>query len=1063
MGGKRKIKLAWLQGGWLTRLFLTATLVLIYSLLSVSYAQKKGPQTLFSEYLKSFLTWRNIGPATPGGRTVDLDVVESKPWIIYAAIGPAGLWKSENNGLSWFPVFYQEATVSVGAVAVAQSSPNIVWIGTGESTARNSVTVGDGVYKSTDGGKTWTNMGLKDTRHISRILISRGDPNIVYVAAMGHLWGPNQERGVYKTIDGGKTWSRILYINEDTGICDLEMDPEDSLILYAAAYEHRRLPYRMISGGPGSGLYRTKDGGQSWEKLTRDLPEGIMGRIGLAVARSRPGVVYALIEHQDPGIWRSEDYGQTWKRTCDAATYRTVNNRPFYYSHIYVDPSDDQTIYVQSTGLYVSNNMGQKFRAIGQGTHPDHHALWINPKNPLHLIDGNDGGIDITYDGGKTWLPVTSIDAAQVYQIGYDFSLPYRVYCGLQDNGCWGGPSNSLDTRGILNEHWEFISGGDGFFVRPDPKNIFIVYANSQNNGLLRIDRRHGRGKSIRPEASLKEPPYRFNWNAPVLVSPHDNNTIYCAGNFLFRSKDGGYSWERISPDLTTNDPAKKVDGVGPITLENSGAEVHCTITAIAESPVQPGVLWAGTDDGLVHISRDNGKTWVNVTRNIPGLPKNSWCSRIEASHFEPGTAYLTFDNHRNDDYKPYVYKTDDFGKSFKSITSNLPPLGWAHVIREHPHNKNLLFVGTEFGIFFSYNSGLSWIDLKGSNLPTVSINDIAIHPRDNDLIIGTHGRGIWILDDISVLSQFEEEILGQDFFLFETREAVLFYTSNRGDPYSLSGGFSGKNPVPGAYINYLVKKDLEGDLRIKITDESGETITELPLNKKAGLNRTVWNLQFVPRASDGKKYSPVGAVNIMCYVLPGCYTASIKIGDKEYKSLIRILPDPRFEIIPELIKKQYSLVGDLIKINNIYARAVAATRNLSRALQTTRNDLIMLQDVNLKAFLNKKFETIWSKFQSITDIFQTEGTFLGLTVPYEKFLRMPINFRLLTLPQSLASYPSEPTETQIRLTSEINQLVVESIELFNKFLKSDLIEFNELLQKSGIKPLSLPPAVTLE
>ncbi|MCR4409210.1 MAG: hypothetical protein QHH43_00180 [Candidatus Saccharicenans sp.] len=1015
-----------------------------------------------ADYLNKFITWRNIGPAVPGGRTVDLDVVEKKPWIIYAAVGPSGLWKSENNGVSWVPVFQREATVSVGAVAVAQSAPEVVWVGTGESTSRNSVTLGDGVYRSTDGGKTWKNMGLKDTRHISRIIISRGDPNIVYVAAMGHLWGPNSERGIYKTIDGGESWKKILYVNENTGFSDLEIDPENSQVLYAAAYEHRRLPYRMVSGGPGSGLYRSTDGGLTWTRLKQDLPEGIMGRIGLAVARNRPGVVYALIEHQDPGIWRSEDYGQTWKRTCDAKTYKNVNNRPFYYSHIYVDPNDDRTIYVQSTGLYVSNDMGQKFRAIGQGTHPDHHALWIDPANPLHLIDGNDGGIDITYDGGKTWLPVTSIDAAEVYQVGFDYSVPYRVYCGLQDNGCWGGPSHSLDSRGILNEHWEFINGGDGFFVRPDPKNSFIVYCNSQNNGLIRKDLRHGLGKGVRPEAPLNEPPYRFNWNAPIMISPHESNTVYCAGNFLFRSKDGGYTWEKISPDLTTNDPTKQVDGVGPITVENSGAEVHCTITAIAESPVQAGVLWCGTDDGNLQVSRDGGQTWTNVVRNIPGLPKNSWCSRVEASHFEAGTAYVSFDNQRSDDYSPYVYKTTDFGKTWKSLRSNLPDFGWVHVVREHPENRNLLFVGTEFGIYVSYNSGLSWIKIHGSNLPTVAVHDIAIHPRENDLIIGTHGRGIWILDDICYLSQLRQEVFNSDFYLFKPRQAYLFFNSSRGDIYS-TFGFRANNPPVGAGLTYFVRTDLSGDFRISIRSGDQEQIIELPLQKKAGLNRTYWNLQFMPKTGGGERPQIAGIMSVMCNITPGEYDVLIKIGEKEYKSRIKVLPDPRFELNPAELQGQYQVVAELAKTNNLYARAAAAARNISRDLEKIAGEISTIKDEGTRKQAQDQYRKFMDSFNAVSEIFQTEGTLVGLSIPYQKFLRGPLNIRLITLIQGIAGYPSEPTTTELKQAEEINLKVCDSIQKLNEFIQRDLYEFNRFLEVNKLTAIKKPELISLD
>jgi photosystem II stability/assembly factor-like uncharacterized protein len=1039
---------------------ITVLVFLLIILLSITYAQSSDP---LEKLLSNFLTWRNIGPAVPGGRTVDIDVVESNPNLIYAAVGPSGVWKSENNGVSWFPVFYKEVTVSVGALAVAQSSPEIIWVGTGEATCRNSVTIGDGVYKSTDGGKTWTNMGLKDTRHISRILISRGDANVVYVAAMGHLWGPNPERGVYKTVDGGKTWTKVLYINENTGICDLEMDPANSQILYAAAYEHRRLPYKMISGGPGSGIYKSTDGGQTWVKLSEGLPSGTMGRIGLAVARSKPGVVYALIEHQDPGLWRSEDYGQTWKRMCSATVYKSINNRPFYYSQIYVDPSDDATVYVQSTGLYVSKDMGQKFKAIGAGTHPDHHALWIDPKNPLHLIDGNDGGIDITFDGGKTWWPVVNIDAAEVYQVGYDFNIPYRVYCGLQDNGCWGGPSNSLDSRGILNEHWEFINGGDGFFVRPDPKNSYFVYANSQNNGLVKRDLRAGLSKGIRPEAPFSEKPYRFNWNAPIMISPHDPQTIYCGGNFLFRSRDGGYSWEKISPDLTTNDPKKQVDGVGPITPENSGAEVHCTITALAESPVKPGILWCGSDDGLVHVSTDGGQTWVNVTKNFPGLPAGSWCSRIEASHFEPGTAYVSFDNHRVDDYRPYVFKTTDFGRTWKSIKSNLPDFGWVHVIREHPANKNLLFVGTEFGIYLSYNCGLGWIKIHGTNLPTVSVNDIAIHPRDNDLIIGTHGRGVWILDDISFLTELTPEIIKKDFYLFRPRDVYMMFNSSRGEGFGSGTIFSGKNPAFGLNLIYLINKELSSEARFQVKDQNDKTITELPLAKKVGLNKTSWSLQFLPEASDGKKYAPgTTAFNQLCYVTPGQYKLILKIGDQEYKTEASIRPDPRFEMDVEGLREQYKLIGELARANFYFMKGVSVVKNINKALADKKAELEKRNGDNFaqKQEVLTELEALIKTFSSITDIFQTEGTLSGLAIPYEKFLRGPTNMFLLSLWTDISSFPGRPTVTQKERAEELINLIYKSCAEVDKFNESQLKPLNEQLKKIGLQEIAVPTKI---
>ncbi|MBU2437871.1 MAG: hypothetical protein KKC69_01820, partial [Acidobacteria bacterium] len=778
------------------------------------------------------MEWRNIGPAEMGGRTVDIDVVESSPWIIYAAIGPSGVWKSVTNGFTWEPVFEKESTVSVGDIAIDQSRPATVWVGTGEATSRNSTTIGDGVYRSTDGGKSWVHHGLRDTRHISRIVIDPVNPDTVYVAAMGHLWGPNEERGIYKTEDGGETWDKILYVNETTGCADLVMDPSDSLILYAASYDHRRYPYYFRSGGPGSAVYKTVDGGRNWKKLTKDLPEGTLGRIGLDVSRSSPNVVYALIEHEDGGIWRSEDKGESWARTCDNETYVMVNNRPFYYSQIRIDPSNDETVYVFSGGNFVSHDRGQKFRSVSGGTHPDHHALWIDPKNPLHLIDGNDGGIDISYDGGRSWWGARNMILSEVYQIGYDMRDPYYVYCGLQDNGLWGGPSATYDAKGITNEDWYAVGGGDGFYAQVDPEDHTVVYGNSQMNGLYRFDLKTGLSKTIRPLASLKDKPYRYNWNAPILISPHDAKTVYTAGNVLFRTRNGGVTWETISPDLTTDDPDKQKDSGGPITPDNTGAEVHCTIITITESPVEAGVIWCGTDDGNVQVTRDGGKTWANTVGNIMGLPPNTWCSRIEASHFKAGTAYVAFDGHRTDDYGTYVYKTSDFGKTWTSVRGDLP-FGWVHVIREDLKNPNLLFVGMEFGVFASLDGGRSWFS-PGKPLPTLAVRDIAVHPS-GDLIIGTHGRGVWIMDDILPLQEMTPEVMAKDVYFFPIRPATRYFPSSRYEVFS-ADEFSVSNPPYGMGLSFYFSEKPADIPKVFISDKAGERIFEIHLKKREGL-----------------------------------------------------------------------------------------------------------------------------------------------------------------------------------------------------------------------------------
>ncbi len=1009
---------------------------------------------LFDKFL-----WRPLGPAIMGGRTVDIDVPEGRRGTVYAAVGPSGVWKSENHGTTWSPVFFKESTVSVGDVTVAPSDPSIVWVGTGEATCRNSVTIGDGVYKSTDAGKTWTNMGLNETRHVARILVNRGDPNIVLVAAMGHLWGPNPERGVFRTVDGGKNWQKTLYINNDTGIADIAQDPSNSLIIYAAAYEHRRLPYIYTGGGPGSGIYRSSDGGVSWERLTKDLPAGTLGRIGLAVARSKPGVVYALIEHDDGGIWRSEDYGNSWKRACDAPTFRRVNSRPFYYSQIHVDPSDDRTVYVLSTGLFVSNDGGQKFRPIGAGIHPDHHGFWIDPSDPAHLIDGNDGGIDISYDGGKTWQAVQNIDAAEVYQVGFDLDTPYRVYCGLQDNGVWGAPNASLDPRGITNEDWVMIGGGDGFFARPDPTDPGTVYSNSQMNGLQRYDARIGRAKGIRPSAAAKDRPFRFNWNSPVFVSSRDPETVYCGGNYLFRSSDKGHSWETVGPDLTTDDPEKQKDSGGPISRENTGAEVHCTIVAIAESPVEASVLWCGTDDGNLQLTRDGGKTWRNVAPAIPGLPKHTWCSRVEASHFDAGTAYASFDGHRTDDYRTYIYATADFGKTWRPLAQGLP-FGWVHVVREDLVNRNLLFAGTEFGVHASLDGGRSWFSLR-NNLPTVAVHDIAIHPRERDLIIGTHGRGIWVLDDISFLREMSEALWASDFRLFGVRSAVWYWTTVRGEPYG-KPGFLGKNPQPGVPVTAWLKADTKEKIRVAIKDASGKTVSELEMDPKAGFQRAVWNLQFVPEASDGKKYPAGSALFVsLPVVLPGKYAAEISMGGVVHRSEFEVAHDPRAAVLPaEAWQAHYRAIGDVLKASRKLALAITSAKSVRRHLDSLSPELARMGE---RAAPARKALTPFLDSLSRVEAAIIPGDFLSSQVSLDSALRGgPLSIRLMTLGMGIAGFPSAPSATEIAQVADLGLALDDAVARLNALIETEVPKLNKVFTELGLKAFPSIAAVAI-
>lgn len=1003
------------------------------------------------------LSWRSIGPAVMGGRTVDIDVVEREPWIIYAAIGPSGVWKSTNNGITWEPVFDKESTVSVGDIAVAQSQPDIVWVGTGEATCRNSVTIGDGVYKSTDAGKTWTNMGLEDTRHISRIIINPGDPNIVYVAAMGHLWGPNKERGIYKTVDGGRTWKKILFVNQDTGFADLALDPSNSLVLYAAAYDHRRQPYHFRSGGPGSGLHKTTDGGETWTRLTKDLPEGVMGRVGIDVSRSSPNVVYALIEHEDGGIWRSEDRGESWTRTCDNETYKTVNFRPFYYSQIRVDPSDDKVVYVFSGGCYRSEDMGKKFKPISGGTHPDHHALWIDPKNPLHLIDGNDGGIDITYDGGKSWQAIQHMALAEVYQLGYDMRDPYYVYCGLQDNGLWGGPSATYDAQGIFNEDWFMVGGGDGFFAQVDPSDHNTIYGNSQMNNLYRYDLRIKLNKNVRPLASLKEPPFRFNWNSPIHISPHNPKTIYTGGQFLFKTTDSGHSWVRISPDLSTNDPKKQKNSGGPITPDNTGAEIHCTIVTIAESPMAQGVIWCGTDDGNVQVTRDGGATWTNVIANIKGLPANTWCPRIEASHFDTGTAYSAFDGHRHDDYSPYVYKTTDYGKTWTSITGNLP-FGWVHVVREDIKNRNLLYVGTEFDIYASLDGGASWFSLK-NDLPTVAVRDIAVHPHENDLIIGTHGRGVWILDDTTPLQEMREDILQSESFLFGLRPCTEFFPSTTRETYA-SPVYSAKNPDYGMSIAAYLRHKPKERPHIGIKNERGEVLFEMHLPAREGLHRQTWNLRYLPKTEDGEqiKISGVGFIAAP-FAPPGEYTVELTVGDLVLRQKGLVRPDLRFQFAEGDRVAQAKHLVEVMALSKLMGLSVTATRKIRRGLDDLNEEIQKKQ--SLQEEVRTAVETFEGIFSALEEEVMPKG--FGYRGSREMALRGgSLSQLVMWVGMSMSGFPQAPTATDLIQLTELSEAVYSLVDRLNAVITEDIPRLNGKLKQQGLKEIKSPDEVKI-
>ncbi len=1000
----------------------------------------------YTEVIKA-MKMRAIGPAIMGGRTVDFAVVESNPAIIYAAVGPSGVFKSENSGVTWNPVFDSENTVAVGAVAVSQSHPDIVWVGTGEGTSRNSVGIGDGVYKSTDGGNTWRNMGLEKTQHIAQILIHPTNPDIVYIGALGHLWGANEERGVFKTVNGGKTWEKTLYVNPTTGISDMAMDPSNPMILYAGTWDHLRKPYHFRSGGAGSALYKTTDAGENWKKIHQGLPPGEYGRWGIDICRTKPEVVYALVECENSGLFRSENKGETWQRACDWQTYDQVNFRPFYYSKVTADPNNDLVVYVYSGRGYVSRDGGKTFEQISGETHPDHHMMWVNPHNSLHVIDGNDGGIDISYDGAKTWHSVKTNAWSEIYQVGYDFRDPYYVYVGLQDNGSWGAPINSLDPMGIMNFHWYAIGGGDGFYTQPDPGDYSTLYRNAHMGGISRFDVETGDSQDIKPVAPLDEPPYRFNWNAPILLSPHDNTVVYFGGNFLFKTTDRGSSWEKVSPDLSTNDPEKQKDS-GGITPDNTGAEIHCTIYTIAESPLKQGLIWIGTDDGLVQLTQDGGKTWTDVTPNIKGLPPESWVTRIEASHFNEGTAYATFDRHRMDDNKPYLFKTADYGKTWKPLHDGLPKVGYLHVVREDPVNPDLLYAGSEFGLFLSFDGGSRWTAYK-SDFPTIAVRDIQIHPREMDLLVGTHGRGLWVLDDISPIQRLTPEVLASDHTLFKARDAVLY--SYRGNSmYSGPHPFQGPNPPEGAIITYYLKEKpgAEDKIILTVKDDTGQTVSSIRATKNLGLNRVVWPLRMGGSIDEDTERSRFRRSASGPYVLPGEYQVELNVNGNKQTQALAVKAFDKHEFTLEERKLNHKVVqeiGDWVQKGN---SLIQATASLAEELGSLSD---RAREAGIKdARLREKIEDMRTKVERIQKGYSrsVEGR-TGYKRPVIVALRGgTLPEQISRLQFSIMGYQGAPTETQIAQFENIKQAMQPLLDLAESLKTKDIPELNAILNE---------------
>lgn len=824
------------------------------ALASVSFSQNYDAVV----QMLSAIEPRELGPTTMGGRISDLAIYEKDQRIIYVGSASGGVWKTEDGGRVFSPVFDKQATLSIGAVAVDQNDPKDVWVGTGEGSSRNSTCIGEGLYHSTDGGATWTMVGLQNVRQFGRIAINPSDSKTLLVAAVGNLWGPNPERGLYKTTDEGKTWKKVIDGGDKVGAIDVRYDPKNPKNVLAVTWERLRVPHNFYSRSDSNGIYRSTDGGDHWTRVTKGLPEKEVGRIGIDVMRSNPKIWVATVDAKEgSGFYRSEDGGVSWTKMT------SQNPRPFYFSVPRADPLDENRVYLPGTNLSYSDDKGKTFKDYQSDIHPDFHAAWIDPTDSNHMLFGNDGGVVQTRDRGKTWEFLSSLRVGQFYNVDYNMRIPYWVGGGAQDNGSWAGPTQARQG-GVAYFNWLGFQFGDGFYVQFDKEDSQWFYSESQGGGIIRSNLVTGENTPIRPSVAKTGDPagtkYRFNWSTPFLLSPFNQSTIYLGGNILFKSVDRGLHWKSISPDLTTNDPEKEKPVVGDNI--NSGAETHCTIITLNESPVKPGLLWVGTDDGLVQMSPDDGGSWKEVTGNFSGVPKNTWVSRVAPSAFKAERCYVSFDGHRSNDYKPYVYMTEDNGATWKSISSNLPE-GPVYVVKEDPKNEDLLFVGTEFGLFISVDRGATWNKYTTGAWPNVRVDDVTVHPRDLDLIVGTHGRSFWTIP-IAPLEQLTADNRGKDSFLCTPPPVYLLGRINGGG-YTSFGEFVAPNTQPKATLYYWLKAESKEKVQILVQDILGNVVSRLDAKGGAGLN----SVEYRPRGRNAPRKT-------------GDYAVVLKIGDKE-------------------------------------------------------------------------------------------------------------------------------------------------------------------------------------
>jgi len=990
------------------------------------------------------LKWREVGSAASSGRITRFAVHPEDARVIYVATASGGLWKTVNAGTTWEAVFAHEGSVSLGDVAISPADPDVIWLGTGEQNSVRSSQFGDGVYRSDDGGESWRHMGLEGSRHIGRILIHPDNPDVVYVAALGSLWGPNPERGLYRTRDGGESWEQLLAPSDYTGVVEVQMHPEDPDLLYAATFQRERRMWSMLGGGDEAGLFRSRDGGDSWERVGNGFPNAPLGRIGVTFCPGAPDTLYATAVGPDGGTFRSLDGGESWERRSDKVRSH------WYYGELVCDPSNADVLYVPMTPLLRSTDGGANFENIAESrVHGDHHTLWVNPNDPEHLMVGNDGGVYVSRDGGEAWQWMSNLPVMQLYTVAVDMQEPfYHVYGGTQDNGTWAGPVGTRYSDGISNEDWRFISGGDGFYAVADPTDPNIIYSQSQYGVLYRTDGDSGEQRRIQPWQPQEGefPPYRWNWSAPFQISPHDPETLYFGANVVFRSRDRGDSWERISPDLTrgiSRDDLPLQGAIQPadaIDLHASTA-MYGNLHALRESPRRPGLLAAGSDDGVISVSRDGGRSW-NRSEQFPGVPQQMKVAMLAWSAQREGTLFAVFDGHKDNLFHPYVVRSDDFGGSWKNITGDLPEFGPTRSIAVHPRRGELVFVGTDFGIFASLSGGERWLEL-GSGLPTNSVQGVIVHPRENDLVIGTHGRGFWVLDDIGVLEALSDDAAGEHSFLVAPRSATQLRDRSRGRRAFGHSYWTADNPPRGAILNYwLGDEAVDAPVAVDILHEDGAVLRRVAEHSGArGAHRAVWDLRFEAPPSDSASSwrTPRGR-----FVLPGTYRVRLTVGDQAHETELVVEGDPAVDVpLSERRRREVLLARQ--------ARLLEATYHASRAtdaaLEQAAALLGKLQEGDAATSLGATAKATVERAQALRVALRGEDKGIA-----QQETRLPLADLTLRLYMTTESWSGQPTPDQARLTEVAARELLPVLDALQSLLGEDLPELSASARGAGLE-----------